>query len=427
MGLFGLFRRGGKDRTADAARSAATMAAMAHLFSGLDDPALEDFIRGGRETASGAVVTPGTAMRNMAVLRCLSLISRSIGMLPMNLHRSGTVEKASDHPVHRLLAKAPNEWQTPAVFKSTMQLRALVHGNAYAYPVRSRGQVVRLFPLEPERVRAEQNDDWTVEYRYTRKDGGEMRIPAGDMFHLRDLSMDGLCGVSRTQLAREAIGLAMRAERAAAKLFRNGLLLGGYLSSPNTLSDGAIDRLKVQMEEFRGSDGAQSWPVLEEGLKAEKMAQTSKDSQHLESREHQIAEIARAFDVPRPLLMMDETAWGTGIEQLGLFFIQFGLAPWFTAWEQEAARVLLGERDRENFYVKVNERALLRGSLKDQSEFFARALGAGGQDPWMSQDEVRGLADLPPRGGDAEGLKPGYGRKAQAPTQGNTDEPAQPS
>ena len=53
------------------------------------------------------------------------------------------------------------------------------------------------------------------------------------------------------------------------------------------------------------------------------------ESQHIENRNHQIEEVARAFGIPRPLLMMDDTSWGSGIEQLAIFFIQHALLSWF--------------------------------------------------------------------------------------------------
>ena len=42
--------------------------------------------------------------------------------------------------------------------------------------------------------------------------------------------------------------------------------------------------------------------------------------------------------------------------------------------------------------------------MKDQADFFAKALGSGGSRPWMKQDEVRGLSDLPQAGGHAAEL-----------------------
>jgi HK97 family phage portal protein len=148
---------------------------------------------------------------------------------------------------------------------------------------------------------------------------------------------------------------------------------------------------------YTGAQNAGKWMLLEENAKANRWSNTAKDAQQIESRDHQIEEVARAFGVPRPLLMMDDTSWGSGIEQLAIFFIQYTLAPWFICWEQALARVLLSDREleREDLQFKFNERALLRGTLKDQADFFAKALGAGGHAPWMSQNEVRDLSDLP--------------------------------
>ncbi|EFL91256.1 putative phage portal protein, partial [Candidatus Regiella insecticola LSR1] len=79
-------------------------------------------------------------------------------------------------------------------------------------------------------------------------------------------------------------------------------------------------------------------------------------------------EVARAFGVPRPLLMMDDTSWGSGIETLGQFFVRYGLAPWFIAWEQAVSRCLLTREERRLYQADFDERELLRGSIKDQAE-----------------------------------------------------------
>jgi phage portal protein BeeE len=93
--------------------------------------------------------------------------------------------------------------------------------------------------------------------------------------------------------------------------------------------------------------------------------------------------------------MFDETSWGSGIEQLGLFFVTYCLLPWFTAWEEVIAQALLTDAEREaGFYAKFNEAALLRGSLKDQAEFLSKALGGPGQGGFMLPNEAREKMDM---------------------------------
>lgn len=382
---------------------------------------LPAFMRGG-ETASGEFVTPSKALENMAILRSVSLISESIGMLPLNLMVSG-LEKAyaTEHAAHRLAKKQPNDYQGPYKFKSTMQLRALLHGNAYARIIWRGNVPVRLIPLDSRRVTPKLNDDFTVRYEYERPDGGILTLEAREILHIADLAEDehGLVGISRVKKAREAIGLALQAQKAAARVFKNGVMAGGALSYPRKLDDQQIKNIRESLEAHNaGADNAHKWMVLEDGITAEKWANSARDSELGDSRDHQIEEVARAFGVPRPLLMMDDTSWGSGIEQLGIFFVQYGLQHWFNAWEDEWALKLLSEKERDLFYAKFNEHALLRGTLKDQADFFAKALGSGGSRPFMKSNEVRDRLDLPKSNDpDAESL--------QSPLTRNTNVPAQ--
>ena len=365
-------------------------------FASLTGSEISDFLRHGVAGETGGYVSATNALKNMAVLRCVRLISESIGMLPINVFERGPDKtKADDLPIYNLLKIAPNNWQTAYEFKTQMQANALLHGNAYALIVRSMGRVIRLVPLDPTMVEPELSDTWQMTYTYTRKNGGTVVLQPNEIMHLRDLSLDGIEGISRVKLARDAIDLANNAEQAAANLFTNGVMAGGALKHPGTLSTEAYERLQQSItERYSGSANAGKWMILEEAMSAEQFAQTAQDSQHIENRKMQIEEVARAFGVPRPLLMMDDTSWGSGIEQLGIYFLQYTLAPWFTAWEQAIERSLLSDAEKMAYYVKFNERALLRGTLKDQAEFFAKALGSGGHAPWMSVNEVRDLSDL---------------------------------
>ena len=92
--------------------------------------------------------------------------------------------------------------------------------------------------------------------------------------------------------------------------------------------------------------------------------------------------------------MFDETSWGSGIEQLGLFYVTYCLSPWFKAWEEALGWSLLTEKERETHYFKFNEGALLRGSLEAQANFFSKALGSGGAPAFFTQNEVRARLDM---------------------------------
>ncbi len=397
-------------------------------FSGLDDPYLAQFLRTGAETNSGAVVTPNLALFNTTVFRCVDLISGTIAMLPLYLMRkdaAGKLEEATEHPLHSVLQYQPNSWQTAFEFRRQLQAHALTHGNAYARVVRGVGRrVVALHPLHPSNVCVEQNDDLSVVYKVTTKGGRYVELPASEVFHIRDMSDDGVVGLSRVRQAREAIGLAVQTEQAAARLFKNGTMVGGALTHPGKLGDKEFDNLDTSLKDkFSGAENAHKWLILEEGMEAKPFSASAKDSQQIETRNHQIEEIARAFGVPRPLLMMDDTSWGSGIETLGQFFVRYGLDPWFIAWEQAIARCLLTPDERRTMKADFDERELLRGSMKDQADYLAKALGAGGSRAFMSQNEARDYIGLPKDADpDADSLK-NLMTQATAQVQEPNDEP----
>lgn len=376
------------------------------LTYALNDPILGEFLRGGLQSASGVVVSSATALKNPAMFRAVSLISSAIGMLPFHVVDSETKEKARTHPLFRLLHRRPNNWQSAYDFRSLMQLRALTNERpTTALIIRSRqmrtgrNEVIRLIPLNPDRVEVKQRPDWSVVYEYQPPEGAKRTYSSAEILHLRGLSLDGLNGLSLVRQACNAIGLALSAEMAAGRLFKNGILGHGNFTHPGKLSDEGYERLKASLFEHAGAENAGGQLILEEGMKFEIGAGSAKDAELTALRKLQVEEIARVTGVPRPLLMVDETNWGSGIQALGQFFVMYGLNPWFAAWQQACELSLFSDDEADRYSVEINADALMKGSTKDQGEFFAKALGAGGQKPWMTQDEVRALSNLPPLGG----------------------------
>lgn len=366
----------------------------------------------------GGYISPRTALHTACVLRCVDLLSASLAMLPMRIVDRQTRAEAASHPLNQLLAWEPNNWQDAFQFRRLMEMRRICSGNAYALIIRSGSRVVALQPLDDGRVSVEQENDWSLVYNVSMKSGAVRRLTGRDILHLRDLSVDGVIGDARTKLAAEAIRVARDAERAQARMFSNGMLVGGALSHPKTLTDAAHKRLRESLEaRYSGAENAGKWLLLEEDMKATRFSMTAQEAQTVEARNHQIEDVARAFGVPRPLLMMNDTSWGSGIEQLAILFVRFGLAPGMVAWEQACRRVLLSDQDKERYEIDIDERELLRGSMKDQGEFFARALGAGGHQPWMEANEVRTVVGLGPHS-DGNGLKQATAQGAKNGTTG---------
>lgn len=350
-------------------------------FFGLNDPRFLEFVRHGGFYGY-------EALRAACVLRCVDVLASSHAMLPTRLIDKATMKDAEDHPLYELIRWQPNDQHTAFEFYQLMDVRRLLHGNAYAAIIRGLGgRPISLQPLDPLGVTVQQMPDWSLKYFINLPGGASREWPAADMLHVRDISYNGIIGAGRSKLASEAIRVAKAAEHAQAMIFENGMMSGGAMKHPAKLGDEAYNRLKASMEaRYSGTENAGKWIILEEGMEAQRFTMTGVEAQTVEARNHQIEEVARAFGVPRPFLMMDDTSWGSGIEQLAIMFVRFGLNPGIIAWEQALRRVMLKPAERKQYSIDIDEHELLRGTMKDQAEFFSKALAGN---PWMVQNEVR--------------------------------------
>ena len=392
----------------------------------LTDPRLAAFMAGGRRSSAGVFVSEPLAFRNSTFFRAVNLIASAIGMLPVHLIRelpSGDTEEARDHPLFGVLKRKPNDYQTALEFKSYMQSTALLDGNAFAMVVRNyKGQIIALNPLKRGTVTPILGDDARMTFRYQRPGAGQVTLAAEEVFHFRSLiSSDGVRGLALLDVAAQAIGVAAQAEHAAGRTFASGMMAGGALQTDKELGPEAVDRLREQLEErYSGTQNAGKWLVLEEGLKVAQLIGSLKEQQNLESRQAAAEDMARFTGAPRPLLMFDETSWGTGISTLGQFFVTYCLMPWFVAWEQAIERCLQ-PWEQGVLSPKFNAGALLRGSLTDQAAFFQKALG--NTNAWMTPDEVRGNFDLNKIDG-GEKLPPAGGTPPADPAPATPPKPA---
>jgi len=362
---------------------------------------LDDYIKGGRETRSGMVVTPDAAMRNGAVYGCVRLISGPTATLPLHIKRrvdERTREDASDAPVWQVLNRKPNKWQKPHQFKRMMTAHVLLRGNGVALKVMSRGKLIELLPLHPDRVEIKQNDDLSLTFKYQRKNGGSVDFKQDEIFHLYGLTLNGYSGVTPITYARETIGLALAQEDYGAGTFANGVRAGGVLRHPQKLSQDARDNLKASLDEYRaGGEQEGRFLILEEGMEQGELKMSAQDAQWVESRKLSRSDIAMFFGVP-PSMIGDNSGsdsnWGTGLEQKANGFVTFTLEDYLTMWEEG---ITIDLNSDPSIYAKFNRAALVKGDIKSRWEAYVKALQWGVSNP----NEIRALEDQNPReGGD---------------------------
>jgi HK97 family phage portal protein len=371
-------------------------------------------------TNSGLSVSEFNAMENTAVSAAVRIISESVGSLPLPLYqqkKDGSKEKAIQHPLYYILNTAPNPYMTAMTFKELMTSYMLLWGNAYAeIDWGPDGTVRGLYPLRPDMTfplvlnglnEIYQNYPMVapgtegIVYR-TIINGTESYLPAYRVLHIPGLGFDGLRGHSLIQLHRDAVGLAKATEKYGNKYFGNGAKPGGVLEHPGSLSKPAQDNLRSSWNLMHsGLDNAHRIAILEEGMTYKQIGLPPEDSQFLETRKFQVAEIARIFRVPLHMLAELDRSTNNNIEHQGIEFVVHTLRSWLTRWEQSIGKSLLSISEQKKYFAEYQIDALLRGDVKSRYEAYQIAR----QNGWMSANDIRKAENMNPiskdDGGDA--------------------------
>jgi HK97 family phage portal protein len=373
------------------------------LFKSRDKPT--DSTVGSRYTfymggsTSGKTVTERSAMQMTAVYSCVRILAEAIAGLPLHVYRynsDGGKEKAIDHSLYLILHDEPNPEMSSFVFRETLMTHLLLWGNAYAQIIRnSKGEVMALYPLMPNKMSVDRDENGQLYYQYLRsidEVGGKSEtviLKPTDVLHIPGLGFDGLVGYSPIAMAKNAIGLAIATEEYGAKFFANGAAPSGVLEHPGTIKDPQRVR-EAWQSQFGGSQNSGKIAVLEEGMKYTPISISPEQAQFLETRKFQINEIARIFRVPPHMVGDLEKSSFSNIEQQSLEFVKYTLDPWVIRWEQSIMRTLLTPEEKKSYFVKFNLEGLLRGDYQSRMNGYATAR----QNGWMSANDIRELENL---------------------------------
>lgn len=360
----------------------------------------------GYQTDAGVDVTPDSAMQVTAWLACVRIISEVVASLPFVTYRrlARGKDRATDHYLYSILHDISNPEMTAFTYRQLITAHVLSRGNGLSEIEFDRGgRILALWPLDPDAAELKR-DPKTKKlfylYKLPGKVGGhKVRLPAERIFHIRWMSKNGLWGLSPTQLAKQALGVALATEKHGAKFFANGAEPGIVLKHPGTLGDKAYDRLRESWEDrHQGLDKTHRVAILEEGLDVEKLTITNEDAQFLQTRKFQIAEIGRIFGVS--LDMLDETDKAATYASVEQFFIRFRsltLQSWAVRWEQEVNKTLLTKSERGEYFSEHIMDGLLRGDSTSRFQVYSAGFNTGA----FSINDIREMENRNPvEGGD---------------------------
>lgn len=350
------------------------------------DRAVSTVLSGGK--AEQIYVTEDTSLAVTTVWACVSLLSESVGILPIHLYKKTNVgrELVTNHPGYQLINR-PNSYTTRLDLLQHLMTSVTLYGNGYAEIVRdANGKAVKINKLEPEVPQPSLSKDGELFYSVN----GRM-VHSDDMIHIKGLVVDGLVGKSPIAVHRENLSLTLMVQQYGQKFFAKGGNTEGVFEVPGTLSKDAYERLKADLTaNYYGIGNSHRPMLLEGGMKYSRINIPLDDAQFLSTRKFQKGEIASIYRVPPHMVGDLERSTYSNIEQQAQEFLTYCLMPYLVKIETELNNKLLRVGERGTYYFRFGLNGLLRADSKSRSEYYKNMYMIG----CMNPNEIRELEEM---------------------------------
>jgi HK97 family phage portal protein len=359
----------------------------------------------GMKTNTGQLVTPERAKRCATVLAIMRGLSEDVGCLGMPLMKRGNLEdvRAIDHPVDRICNVVPNDIMTPLEVRERMMFDLMTYGGFFnllnfAEDFNGLGEIESIWPLQAAYVtRRWREMVWT----FTDPTTGIAGQFAPDLVWRGSiLSSNGIDGTAITLLCREAIGLLLAAEEQGARLFKQGIQTDLSLETTEELDADTKKQLRSAfMERHAGSGNAFMPILLENGMKANRLGLTAQESQYLEARGYQLAELARVFRYPEVLLgTAGKSSKSSTYASASAFFESYTkhtLGPWGTRIQQTGNRDMLSKKEQVKYFFEHDFSGLLKADETARIDNWNKKITGG----WAQPKEARRAERMPYQAG----------------------------
>lgn len=310
-----------------------------------------------------------SALKLSAVYAALSMISNSIATLPIYVkqHKQNEDTILYNNNIQKLFYQM---LQTKHVAIKQIVWDLLLWGNAYIYIKRENNRAVQLIYLQHGDVVIDyKKEQDIVQYNVSNHRQVPSLVKQEDMLHFARDTYDGINGRGFMYFAEEIIKLAGFTQQAAENFFGSGCNLTGVLQFKGRLRDEQKEAIRQQWMQIHSSSSiGGGLGVIEGDAEYIPISQNSADAQMLETREFNITEIARFFNI-NPILLGDLSHSSyNDIEDAQIEFVTHTLLPIINLLEDEINRKLITNK---NNYIDFDETELLKGNKSTMANYYS--------------------------------------------------------
>jgi HK97 family phage portal protein len=305
----------------------------------------------------------------------IELISNSIAQLPIHVRNMNDGNKViENHYVNNLLACS---MITKFIMIKQVVTDMLLYGNGYIYIKRTNsGKPSELIYCPNKDVTIQYNKESRILY-YIIPNITKSKIEPCDIIHIYKNTENGVEGKGVKIYAHDALSLASSANNAAKEYFGSGCHVSGILSTDSPrLNKQARENIKQAWNESHGN-GKNGIAVLENGMKYQSVSSNSRDAQLLESRQYQLNEIARFFNIS-PILLGDLSKGSySSIEAAQWELVMHTLMPYIVMMQEEFNRKLLLPNDRKHCFIDFDETFLIKADKQATADYYTKLVSRG--------------------------------------------------
>lgn len=378
------------------------------------DPALIDILGG------QSFVDPDTAQTISAYWNGMDQISNAVAMIPLLTYERipapgipgrSSKKRAVDFRLFKTLSLKPNGYQTSFQWRKMKQGHVLLRGNAYSFiNVDAAGNSTYL-PLNPDRVtpflimKKKRVGSKVIElpfskgYDYQTPEGSKVVFLNSEILHIMGMSNNGYVGIDPLTAARRSLQSTIGGEEFSARFFENDATPTFALKYPGVLDDDAYKNLRESwLARHQGVARSHTPAILEEGLEPVTIGLSPENSQFIEGRKFQIAEVARWLNIPPHKLKDLERSTNNNIEQQSLEYLTDTILPYLISWQQSLTLALLSDNEQKKFFIEFLTNALMQADTATRSQFYKdmRQIGV------MSANDILDLENMTPIGPQGE-------------------------
>ena len=336
--------------------------------------------------------------QSVSVYAAIKLRQEAIARVPLYVYRQsadGLEQVDPQHPLQSVLNRVNRWWTRGDLWRATETYLSL-WGSAYWAIVREGNEIKEIWPLRPDKMKIVPDAEEYIK-GFVYGTSTDMRAFAPDeIVWFRYFNpLDEYSGLSPIAPVAMSVDMGIDALQTNRSALANDATPGMIISVSDSPTDEEVMSFYQRWESrFAGPKAARRPAILGEGMTASNLGFSPKDMMSLESMRWSNEDVARAFNVPTPMLHDLSRATYSNIMTARKSFWEDCIGPQLAFYEEELTEMLLPMFGEDDLVVRFDTSGV--PALQEDEDAKAGRRDTYIKSGVLTVNEVRGEMGLEP-------------------------------